>query len=88
MVSTVSTVRDISQIPIERIIAFPMKDLLWLVREADEALAEAKSLKNWINGIMALKRSMSSNHSNSDYGNADNYKEKYIGGQNEQTTDY
>ena len=75
----VSTVKDISQIPIERIIELPMKDLLKLVREADDALSEAKGLKDWIDGIMNLKKSI-----NNDSDNNNNN----LGGLNEQITDY
>lgn len=66
----------VAQMPVEQMISLPIEALLEMAREADEAMLEAKSLKNWINGIMDLKRSM-------------NHQEDIIlGGVNEQDADY
>ena len=59
-----------------RIMALPMEDLLKLDREAEEAVAEAQNLKNWINWIINLKKSLS------------NQDDIILGGLNEQDADY
>ena len=77
-----TALRDISKIPIERIIALSNEDIAWLVREADEAFADAKGLKDWIEGISAIKNSMGHIKDN-------NIKHiGYTGDNYEQTTNY
>jgi hypothetical protein len=66
----------VAQMPVEQMISLPIEELLEMAREADEAMLEAKSLKNWINGIMDLKRSMN------------NQEDIILGGVNEQDADY
>jgi hypothetical protein len=86
-----TSLKNLSHIPIENIMALSSTDLTRLVREANKALTEAKNLKDWIEGIMRIKNSFSnSDHSNGNT-NSDNqnkHNKNYIGGLNEQVTDY
>jgi hypothetical protein len=72
----------IPQIPVEKMIALPIEDLLELAKEAKEALVEAKGQKDWIDGVITLKTLVSDKNNN----NSDNNNN--FGGQNEQTTNY
>lgn len=45
-----------SQVPLERLAALPIEDLLELAKEADETLITAERLKNWINNAIILKK--------------------------------
>ena len=76
-----TALENIAQIPIERILSFPLADLEKLAKEANEALLEAKSLKDWINGIMAIKKSIINDEFNKHYAID-------LGGKHEQITDY
>lgn len=77
--------KKVSQIPIESIIALSKEELANLNREATEALSEAEGLKDWIDGIMAIKNTISAEEIN-----ASNYKNNNIigGVDDKQTTDY
>lgn len=77
-----TTLRDIPKIPVEEIAKFTNEDLLELAKEAKDNLAEAKSQKDWIDGIIAIKNSMNDNNTHQNDSNNN------FGGQNEQTTDY
>lgn len=77
-----TSIGDIAKMPIENIIALPNEDIAKLAREADKALAEAENLKDWIDGIVALKKSIN------DTSNINNYKTNLIGGHYEQAADY
>jgi len=47
--------QNIPQIPIGEIAALPINELVALQAEADETLADAKKLKQWIDGAIRIK---------------------------------
>ena len=77
-----TTLRDIHKIPVEEISKFTNEDLLELAKEAKDNLAEARSQKDWIDGIIAIKNAI--DHNNANKNNINNI----LGGLNEQITDY
>ena len=72
------TLRDIHKISVEEVIKFTNEDLLELAKEAKDNLAEAKSQKDWIDGIIAIKNNNANKNDNN----------TILGGLNEQITDY
>jgi hypothetical protein len=75
---------EISKVPIERIISLSTEEFLELSKKANDNLAEAKSQKDWIDGIIAIR-----NLTNDEDNNNDNDRNNNIlGGIYEQTTNY
>ena len=58
------SLKRIAKMPIERIVAVPNEDISKIMKEANEAFIEAKGLRDWIQGIISLKNSISNQDNN------------------------
>ena len=80
--------RNISKIPIEKIISLSNEDISALIRELDKNIKESQGLKNWIIGVINLKNSINGQSNCNDIHNCKNNNRNILGGVNEQITDY